>query len=391
MPESRDGLISPAPFVNARYLLAGGLDTPGLVQAAQYEDGPAYADESFRTKWNTASDYSDSFNFDVMQGPLARERNGRRKLPLSPNGAGNETSWGKLVLATTLTLVGGVAHRAWNFVSVTAPFLGFHAGGGQGYFLPPAQAAPEDPPLFQQHQEFDNIYQNATPTPSSYFPFSTSTEDFLGDFEQDNPATPPSSRPAKRQQTDTGWVMVSGEYERDNSPARLSTRKSAIPRPAPTQQQRPQLASRAGSRRSLLPVSRRGSSNTSIGAGSPYSSTALARPHSSQLRHAASFAPTRSPARPPTTTTQIPSLASPALTPEQRLLRQQQRGEKEADASMRKMNKRLRGLIREGKEALGASIEVGGNEWGKDESEVEDEGFFEGAGGGVWRREKSDW
>jgi len=60
------------------------------------------------------------------------------------------------------------------------------------------------------------------------------------------------------------------------------------------------------------------------------------------------------------------------LSPEtQRYMADRRREERQADASIRRLNEQLKAMIKEGKQALGTKVEV------LDDIEMEDEGYFE--------------
>jgi len=66
---------------------------------------------------------------------------------------------------------------------------------------------------------------------------------------------------------------------------------------------------------------------------------------------------------------------SPQLSPEAKSYAERiEREEREADASMKKFNARLKAMIREGKQALGTRVEVEDNL----DRDMEDEGFADG-------------
>ncbi|KAK4966973.1 hypothetical protein LTR66_012017 [Elasticomyces elasticus] len=363
--------MSPGPLVNTRYQLAGGFDTPTLAATAQFEDTAMYSDTNFRRRWSDRG--GPRRTGSVVDGPLARERNGRgRILPQSPDDE-PDSSWSKLVLGT----LGFVAGKMWSLCRDGA-FRGFYAGGGKGYDLPAPYA---DSALGAHDSHGRQLHQ----PPSSYLP---SEEEFLGDFEQDNTPRGPSKR--LRTESGGGWVMIGSEDVRERSP-RLSSRKTsstAVPRLSTL---RP-TASRASSRRSLVPFTRKPSSHTSY-TGSPTPHAPQSRPSTAGSTHPglsrqASTASTRSPNNP----TRSPSEPRPrpdglqgaTLTPEQQqYLSRKERQDREADKSMRNMGRQLRSLIKQGKEALGAKVGV------EDVGDVDlvDEGFDEGKwemGSGRW-------
>lgn len=251
-----------------------------------------------------------------------------------------------------LNIVGGVAGTVWNFCRESA-FRGFYAGGGEGYsFARPTQ--------FQSN--YDSHYRSSTPLPGE-FPQDNS---FFGDFEQDN--TP--ARPAKRIHTDTGagWVMVHHDSATHDSSQRLSTRKVSSNGLTRLNSPSRSTASRASSRRSLIPVSRRTSSH----ATSTSAAVDTASPAFTHVERRASTASTRSPIQQHRRNAGLrPSTPNGSpLSPEaQRFISRNEKQEREHEKSMRKMSKQVQDLIKQGQAALGTKFEV------EDDT---DEGFEEG-------------
>ena len=159
-------------------------------------------------------------------------------------------------------------------------------------------------------------------------------QDFIAEYMSEVHTSPP--RAAKRIQREKGitgdlsasWVLVS----RETSPSRLSSRK--IP-PSNTSARRP--TPKLG-RRPVLPASR--PLLTSF-AGSP----GLCSDRS------ASFASPRSP-------NMSPKRESPLSADVQRQAARMRRRELEEDANLKRFNQQLKAMIKEGKEALGTTIEV---------------------------------
>lgn len=350
-------LASPAPLVNTRYTLAGGLDTPGLAAASSYEGANTLAYEvDFRRRWSVTSNGGHNGGIATL-GPLTGERNGKRRHHSSPHDTPRQT-WSQ----TVLHLAGAMAGKMWDFCRANA-FRGFYAGGGQGYSVSSTDSIWED--LDSRQPVFSPFEYITTPVPGDFPPLQHN--DYGTDFiHRGETPTPP--RPAKRIHTDTGsgWVMVDRHSDSRASSPRLSTRRTpsqtstasnATPRshlPRPVAQPRPQLTRPPSHRRSLIPVSRR-SSAVSL-SGSP------ALQHQPTDRAPASFASprgaqaTKIPSR-PGSRAGLPGQALPS--PEaQKYAARLRREEREADRSLRKMNERLRDMVREGKEALGSKIEI---------------------------------
>ncbi|KAJ9635835.1 hypothetical protein H2201_000171 [Coniosporium apollinis] len=352
-------LASPAPLINTRYTLAGGLDTPGLAAASSYDGANTLAyEENFRRRWSMTSSAQHDGSI-TTPGPLAGERNGKRRHPSSPHDISRQT-WSQ----TVLHLAGAVAGKMWDFCRASA-FRGFYAGGGQGYSVTSTDSIWED--LDARQPVFSPFEYISTPVPGDFPPQHTDHgTDFIHRGE-----TPTPPRPTKRIHTDTGsgWVMVDRHSDSRASSPRLSTRRTpsqtsttasnATPRsshlPRPVAQPRPQLTRPPSHRRSLIPVSRR-ASGASL-SGSP----ALQHHHMNNNNSPASFASarvapaTKIPSRPGSRAGLTQALPSPEAKKYAARLR---REEREADRSLRKMNERLRDMVREGKEALGSRVEI---------------------------------
>ncbi|TKA70570.1 hypothetical protein B0A55_06224 [Friedmanniomyces simplex] len=336
--------------VNERYTLAGGFDTPGLQATAEMElrnnsdgrDGRGRRDDDGAV----GSAYGAR---PQLSGPLARERNGVGRVPSSPNGEA-PASWTGLAFS----IVGKV------FTFGTSVVKGFYAGGGTGYDL--------------KHSPLRGILMSQEPC-STPLPGAWQDDEFLGDFEQDNPQSPAAGAatrpPNKRRQTDRdSWVMV-GTPDIETSPRRKAS-STATPRSS-NLAARP-TASRASSRRSLAPLPRRQSSYTTYSTGSPAPHPQVLSTHERR----ASMAPMRINSRPSSSSGGVhvttaanfnanhninPSLAY--VSPEaEKMLRRREKQDRRADAAMSDMSRKLGKLIRQGQQALGTrvSIEGGGEE-----------------------------
>jgi len=384
---------SPAPLANEQYRVAGGFDTPTFAAAGKSNYFGGAAD---RTNYRAGPLLAEaSPSYPDLNGVLAAERNGVGRptyQPTSPTGG-----W----KSYALEIVGAVATKMFDFCANTV-FRGFHAGGGQGYSLGDTTPRPFD------HGAVYPYPRSASPLPGR-FP----QDDFLSDFEQDNSPL----RPAKRRQisshNSSSWVLVDHDLgTRDDDMQRLSTRKTSA-NLAATGTLSPSSASKASSRRSLIPVSRRPSSQR-VPSISPSAAPArLPTPSTSPRR--ASLAPTRSPVHRQSpharakSRSSIPNLQtesrrnssavngngndSGGLSPEaQKYVNRQARKERDADRSVKKLSLQVQDLIRQGQQALGTkfSVETENDDYGEDEGEydVVDEGFESGSAGGwegTWR------
>ncbi|KAL9116279.1 MAG: hypothetical protein Q9187_007197 [Circinaria calcarea] len=357
------GFASPSPFVNTRYRLAGDLDTPTAAIALSYNEnvyGANTSDQTYRrgSAWsNGTSAISESY-FPQLSA-LSREGNGRKR---GFDERRTQIGWGK----TVFTAFGGVAGKVWEFCTAGA-FRGFYAGGGPGYAL--NNGSPEPISIqsstCQDDDEKSNSSKNiAITTVPGGFPDS----DFIDDY-----ISHPDQRPKKRLHRDkdpvnlrSSWVLINPtSLSRDTSPTRRKTPLASTP------------STRHSHRRPILPASRPSY------AGSP----ALRSPD-----RPASLASTRSPISSPSRTHHSPqrhhripyrrtnssaSGTATVMSPEAvKLAAQIRRRDEEGERELGRFNKRLKDMIREGKEALGSKVEV----FEEEEEEVVDEGFVDGDG-----------
>jgi len=323
------------PSVDEQYRLAGGYDTPGITMNTDL-DSASDRDTHFRRQMR---DRQPSFRCTgpPLSGPLAKDRNGLARMPSSPNGR-QTTSWTSFAF--------GLVGKAFNFG--TSVFKGFYAGGGAVYNFNEKRGVYSTGPMFPSEGA-------STPLPGAW---GGNGDDFLGDFEQDNPNSPPTASPMqrpgnKRRQTDRDtWVLVgTPDVPSPSSPA-STQRQSADPRPPLPP--RPKAASRASSRRSLLP-------------------TAVRRP-ASPVSHIlttpdrrASTAHIRFPGSRPS------SAGAQYLSPEaERYVKRQAKQDKASDKAMSSMSRQLEELIRQGQQALGTKVSVEDGE-----GEQTDEGFVD--------------
>ncbi|KAI5205744.1 hypothetical protein E4T39_02942 [Aureobasidium subglaciale] len=341
--------MSPAPLANEHYTLDYKFDTPTLAASARHDD--LAAERDFRWKWDSGD--SPEQEAAHVPGLLARERNGKGRsvsyTSMASTSDGFDTKgWGGFALK----LVGGVVGKVWHFCRANA-FGGFYAGSGRGY-------------------DFAQATQLPNPLPAQY-----ATNDFFGDFEQDN--TP--ERSLKRQQTESGWVMV------DSNPD--------APRPSNRKISADNLthlgATRASSRRALSSVTRRGPSRQTSYTGSPQAQSRLdvfSQAFADRSATAASAVPNVCTASTASTRSTVPLRPtfgvnrSPAISPvrtsfgvdrrssiasgngdnlspdAQRFLHRIEKKDRDADKSMRKLDRQIQDLIRQGQAALGTKFEV---------------------------------
>ncbi|MCJ1452119.1 hypothetical protein MMC28_002461 [Mycoblastus sanguinarius] len=324
------GTMSPTPFVNTQYKLAGGFDTPTAGMHRGAEDYQASPDLHLRGgRGSRGYDLTDSDSYFPQPSlALAREMNGRPRIHRSPR---FRDGLGRAVYTAV-----GVAGRVWEFCRTSA-FRGFYAGGGQGYEMKPSLQSKNYDQIIWQGVQKDDVFRDYD-RPKSLIPGHFPEEDFIPDYMSQNHAASP--RVAKKIQREKGggeisasWVMVgSTPTSRESSPSRLSSRKvptsnTLARRPIPKLGRRP-----------ILPASR--PSLTSY-AGSP----------SLRADHSASFASARSPMT-------SPKHESPVSVKVQRHAAKTKKRELEDDANLRRFNQQLKAMIREGKEALGTKFEV---------------------------------
>lgn len=207
--------------------------------------------------------------------------------------------------------------------------------------------------------------RDPTPVPG-HFP----DEDFIPKYMTTQAdSTPP--RAAKKVQRAQGegalkanWVLVSSTPRtRSTSPSRSSTRKVPVAKSQDRIRSAQSLASKAGAgHRPIVSASR------------PPSLTSLVGSPALHPGRPASFASPRSPGS--TSTGKATKGAS--LSPEAKAYAAKaRRREVEDDASIKRLNRRLKAMIREGKEALGTRVEV---EMEERMDGLVDEGYAEGDG-----------
>ncbi|CZT12505.1 hypothetical protein WAI453_008927 [Rhynchosporium graminicola] len=389
---------SPKPFVNTRYQLAGGMDTPSLLASQRTEMRNQYGDEGYRksladTKRPSTRDlWGDQEQVDGGDY-FGRECNGRGRYSSSFNqtqhslggGASGGEGWSK----TAIQVAGAVVGKAWEFCKTgAAVFRGFQAGGGTRYQINLSGIDESFEPVGKNIWEEKNEYEDRelTPLPGQY-----PTElDFVHDYMDRPPPLPTSEytppRPSKRRQISANqietaqeelaknWVVVPPQTTNTSTP-------SKPPAPAPRYSRFSQQTTSSSSRRSVVnantynrPASRAGL-GTPIVARRPALST-----QTSRISHAGSPALNRSqgasyasPRSPANSGSKIPRatgsplrpayqhaqrIESPAAKEAKRWATMKKREEREADESIRRLDAQLKAMIKEGKEALGTKIEV---------------------------------
>ena len=345
---STPNLASPLPFVNTKYRLAGGLDTPTAALAASLEtiedDGRSQYMTLRGGGRNNSRGISNEDYFPCVPSTLRKEANGR---PRIYNRHSTDDGWGK-----TFYSIFRAAGKVWNFCK-TNGFKGFYAGQGPGYALQSsAKSVGEEPLIWHDLDDKDLTIDGRKSTFS--VPGRFPEEDFIEDYMLQNHSTP--RRAAKKIQRSKGegevcenWVMVdrSPLNSRDGSPVRLSERK--LPRSNAS-------GRRPVSRAERIPMTSAHRPSLMSHAGSP----------GMRSNRPASFASSRSPLA-------SPKRESPVNVGVQRHAARIRRRELEEDANLKRFNQQLKAMIREGKQALRTTVEV------EDENDaVFDEGYIEG-------------
>lgn len=329
----RSDCASPPPLANVKYTIAGGLDTP--TQTAESYFGRDYndADLGVTRRWKDLS-VTTKPTTQPVEAPvvLGGDRNGQGRYQDSQSETRTQ-SWGNFVF----TIVGGVAGKMWEFCKV-GTFTGFYAGGGEGYHVNDSEKA-----QVRRRSTWEDVDDTRVPDP-----FDRSATPVPGQYPEDDEIEWPSSRPAKRQHTDSGkgWVMVPEGLDYSTPAPRQPSRRTTTAG-TPTAA-RPPLVSR----RSLVPVSRR------VSGVSHAASPAVQRPAMASHKRS---------------TSDITPVNTTPLSPEaQRYIVEKRREERQADASIRRLNDQLKAMIKEGREALGTKIDIV-----DDVQMEEDEGYFE--------------
>lgn len=357
---------SPPPLAHTKYVLAGGMDTPTMKAAQLALVGNSdYSDVGYRRSLGEeerrpqgSQQYSDMDDSVYLQADsLGRDANGRGRGWNSPSSGG----WSR----TAAQVVGGVVGKVWEFCrNGGAAFRGFHAGGGKGYTINQAG------PILTYEPDENNFWQSEKQ--STWGPPDRDSTPLPGRFPDEEPVAEYSKPemdipPAKRRQVSRNntqdelaknWVVV-----RPNAP---KVTPSKPPPRGPPSYTLPTASS--ATRRSIAPPAR---------PASRAGFTAARRPVVTRVSHAGSpaLAPNRgasfaSPRSSPNSKIPRPSsmresptkackgLDSPAAKEAQRWAALKKKEDRDADESIRRLDRQLKAMIREGKEALGTKIEV---------------------------------
>ncbi|KAF4463785.1 hypothetical protein FALBO_9407 [Fusarium albosuccineum] len=377
-----------------RYQLAGQLDTPN--------GGPYDSGNLGESMYNSDFNYRKTLGSKRAHDEIDRSAIGPTQLFNLPSQPIPSQGWGSFAFST----IGGVVGKVWEFCTSSA-FRGFQAGGGKAFAMTAGRV--EELPLADEKQQVNNQHVPGRFPPSQDNDYFGHQPDSLEETINSGASTPTGPAP-KRRHTDNrdelgrNWVIVSDQ--------KFSDQQFAAPKPTPpprrashrpTPRSRNSGPSMATGRRISTPASR------FSGASTPTQRRPASRP-SSRLSHAptppllsptlastASFASARSPSpskipqpsrrRNSVAPSSTPTLsshrrshsnastasprasveASPRLNAEAKhLAARRKMEERDTDVRINAFNKQLQDMIRQGREALGTTIEVEGN-WEDDD------------------------
>jgi hypothetical protein len=402
-----------------RYTLAGQIETPNGAPQPQRPWGDACMEDSA---------YSD---VDYRRALGSRRSNEDVDSPLSKYATvgshhGEQTQeapgWSRFALST----IGGVVGKVWEFCKEGA-FLGFYAGGGRGYEMQPLESNGQ---VWCNEHDVPTLPNYGTSSIPGGFPES---DYFPPHYERNTPEYTPPPAAKRRQIYDKSpndelrknWVMV-------NDPADKMPQAGYTPTAPPSRPPLNRRISKPVSRLSVPTLGRRHSNRVSHAGGatltnrepasfasprSPVVSNRTAspsrlplptrpespNPFSPRHSHQPSRIPSPSPYSPrghrrnlsaasaasaasgatmrmkkrESSAVEIVEESSPRLDPEAKhIVVRRMKQERETDARIQDFNSRLLDMIRQGKEALGTTVEVEG-----------DVGFDTGAGLDPWEDE----
>lgn len=263
--------------------------------------------------------------------------------------------------------MGGVLSKVIDFCK-SVPFRGFFAGGGKGYDISQPRRLEDDGYWREGETEKITVYspeRHSTPIPGRF------PEEIVDDYMlQSQERTPTPPRASKRRHLDTmddlekSWIMVAPDIP-TQAPSQTSGRYGGtVNSPA----RRRSIASVAGRGQQRGHVARRFVNHVSRASVSHAGSPGIL------LNSTASLAPTRSPAlykerEPPT---RMSPSKSPLSKEAQKWAAKKKKEDREAGESIRRLDKQLKAMIREGKEALGTKIEI------EDDDDFDNPDYFGG-------------
>lgn len=324
---------SPPPLIDSRYRLASGFDTPTPSSASHRRPFSPAPEVDFRKRWSDTPAEERS-----ISGPLSRPGNGHKRTRSVAADLDSE-SW----KAYVLRVAGGVAGKVWDFAA--GGFKGFSAGGGTSYQMTDSGPQP-------MHGADPDPWVQIRSTPAGL-----RDSPIPGAFPSDNEGP----RPAKRLQTSQGteWVVVDQHDILPFQPSFTPRSTSHIPhaRSASTA-----FTNRAPSRHSTsrLPTSSTRRPRVTLPRTASVAETGS--PRYSQPPPSASFAPQRTPTHSPKHSLSASMEALTRQSPTQRDIdrwsSRREREERQADASMQRLNQQLKAMIKQGKAALETRYEV---------------------------------
>jgi hypothetical protein len=379
-----------------RYTLAGQIETPGAVVGNPMEES-MYSDVDYRRALGSKRTH------DEMESPSRRWPEPAATAPPTANGE----SW------PVLSAIGGMVGKVWDFCRGGA-FRGFYAGGGEGYDVTPSGVGKSGATgkVWCNEHDVPTLPGEEPLLSPGALPGGFPEADYMsqGQSLREKKRPEPVSRPSakRRQVSEVGdelrrnWVMVDSDEEeprRKRAPAThpRSTRSGG-------RSQRPSLPNR----RISVPVSRLNSETPSQNrrtsvrisqGGSPSISTASYAPSRSPVTASpATFGRSAPPANPfaraasPRPSSAAGSPIKPGFTPgharhasgasaastgrrkgleredieasprldaeAKRLAVRKVVAEREADVRMEALSRQMREMIRQGREALGSTIQV---------------------------------
>ncbi|KZZ95100.1 hypothetical protein AAP_01588 [Ascosphaera apis ARSEF 7405] len=290
------------------------------------------------------------------------------------------------------TLLGGIPSKVWNFCYESS-FRGFHAGGGKGYEMKTAEEpsdshAETTSPDHMDDDGFDDMETKTAQTSNidrhpTLDEYRSNRSDFgpRDAFPSPSPSPPPPPPPENNNTSAIGssWIVVKednfnssntvnsehrrvptatsifsapaayvGDYADNDTlapPPRKHPRRNTIVHPVTP---RPRRVHGPGSGRRRQGWS---GSRVYMPSRSIYSNASPSRSGSSFNNQGGSDIWDGSDGG-------NSAACSPATLEAQRLAAQIRRQEREEDANLRRMNQKLKALIKEGREALGTQIEI---------------------------------
>ena len=356
------GAFSPAPLANSRYTLAGGLDTPGAALANSYEENvqtDTTPEAGFRRGrgWSSATSLSASTVSYFPRQPRRTNSKLSHRRRDDMDSSTYSASWS----ATLFSALSSATTKVWSFCTAGA-FRGFYAGGGKGYALEDPNRLAESLHIPQTGKLLQSsVWQDESEADVSkaqiypQYPLQNT-------YQNPQIHTPPPSpgRPTKRLREgdlNNDWVVIpeNDNNSRECSPSRNLRRKTSVAsirspsknsnssRPPLVQQESYagpgtlRTTASTASMRSPLP--------------SPDAESELRFPNTRKQPRVLGHQRAKSAFRSGHTASNL----SPEVRKFQAKLR---KIEDKEDRELQAMNDRLQALIKEGKQALGSTVEI---------------------------------